>query len=239
MRLNDLDKKNVAARALKESFAMDFDVSNLDRAKTRAMLNKVTGLINESRRSPEFHKAQQNPTYLKLKFMEQALTQHLPYAKAPRIVFENEEVEKSQVILAAQDMVDTVQKYYEDVNDVLVKELPALVDSIQSEIGENESTQFNQIASEALTTLNSTLQETKTALQSALGVLTGQGAGNAFGDNAPELGADLGAEAGDDLGGDLGDLGGDMDGDDLGAELPPVPDMDDEKSLGSVGRSKR
>ena len=110
VKLNDFDKKNVAARALKESFAMNFDVSNLDRAKTRAMLAKVNGLINESRRSPDFHKAQNNPTYLKLKFMEQALSQHMRVAKTPRIVFENEEVEKSQVILAAQDMVDSIQK---------------------------------------------------------------------------------------------------------------------------------
>ena len=239
MRLNDLDNKNVAAKALKESFAMDFDVSNLDRAKTRAMLNKVSGLINESKRSPSFHNAQNNPAYLKLKFMEQALTQHLKVAKAPRIVVENEEVEKSQVILAAQDMVDSIQKYYEDVNDMLVKELPALVDSIQSEIGVNESTQFNEQVTTALTTLNSTLQETKVALQGALGSLTGQGAADAFAANEPEMGADLGAEAGADLG---ADLGADMEepAEEPGAELPPLPDLDDEEDMGAaVGRPKR
>jgi len=235
MKLNDLDKNNVAERALKESFSMNFDVSNLDRAKTRAMLKKVTGLINESRRSPNFHKAQNNPTYLKLKFMEQALTQHLPYAKSPRIVFENEEVEKSQVILAAQDMVDTVQKYFEDVNDMLVKELPALVDSIQSEIGVNESTQFNQQVSEALTTLNSTLQETKAALQGALGTLTGQGGEDAFATNEPELGADMGAELGADLGGELGDE------EDLDMDLSE-PKSDEEElppRFSGAGRPKR
>jgi hypothetical protein len=232
MNLNDLDKKNVAAKALRESFAMEFDVSGLDRAKTRSMLNKVTRLISESKRSPEFHKSPMNPTYMKLKFMEQALTRHLPYANSPRIIIENEEVEKSQVILAAQDMVDTVQKYYEDVNDILVKELPALVDSIESEIGVNESVQFNQQVSEALTTLNSTLQETKTVLQSALGILTGQGGAEAFDSNASELGADLGAEAGADLGAE----------DDLDAELPPVPDIgNDERNspLSGAGRPKR
>ena len=112
MRLTDLDNKNTQVKALKENFAMDFDVSTLDKPKTAAMLSKVKKLIGESKRSPEFHQAQKNPAYLKLMFMEQALRTHMKVAKSPRIVLENEEVEKSQVILAAQYMIDTVQKMY-------------------------------------------------------------------------------------------------------------------------------
>ena len=237
MRLTDLDNNNVASKALKEHFSVDFNVSSLDRSKTRSMLNKVRGLINESKRSPEFHKAQENPAYLKLVFMEQALSQHMKVAKAPRIVVENEEVEKSQVILAAQDMIDTVQKMYEDVNDMLVKELPALVDSIQSEIGANESTSFSETAGGALTALNTALQEAQNTLKTALGGLTGQGSMDAF---APG-GAAPGGEEEVDL--DL-DLDAEMPAgpaEEPGAELPPIPDLDDEDEAptGGVGRAKR
>jgi len=237
MRLNDLDKPNAPLKALKENFALDFNVSSLDKSKTRQMLNKVRGLINESKKSPSFHQAQNNPSYMKLVFMEQALTQHMQVAKSPRIVLENEEVEKSQVILAAQDMIDTVQKMYEDINDMLVKELPALVDSIQSEIGVNESTSFNDAANQALTTLNASLQEAQTALKGALGGLTGQGAADAFAQGEPEMDADLGAELGADAEADLNAPEGDLD-------LPPVPDMgaEDEAELNAppaVGRAKR
>lgn len=237
MRLTDLDNNNVASKALKEHFSVDFNVSSLDRSKTRSMLNKVRGLINESKRSPEFHKAQENPAYLKLVFMEQALSQHMKVAPAPRIVVENEEVEKSQVILAAQDMIDTVQKMYEDVNDMLVKELPALVDSIQSEIGANESTSFSETAGGALTALNTALQEAQNTLKTALGGLTGQGGMDAF---AP--GGELpGGEEEVDL--DL-DLDAEMPAgpaEEPGAELPPIPDLDDEDEAptGGVGRAKR
>jgi hypothetical protein len=230
MKLNDLENKNVAVKALKESFAMKFDVSNLDRSKTRAMLSKVKGLIAESKKSPEFHKAQGNPAYMKLVFMEQALNQHLRVAKAPRIVFENEEVEKSQVILAAQDMIDSVQKMYEDVNDMLVKELPALVDSIQSEIGANESDSFNQTATDALTQLNGALQQAQASLKSALGGLTGQG-GDAFA--APDMGGE--EEVDVNL-----DIDAEMPAEEPAAELPPIPDLDDEEeAVGMVGRAKR
>jgi hypothetical protein len=230
MKLNDLESKNVAVKALKESFSMNFDVTSLDRSKTRAMLSKVKGLISESKKSPEFHAAQSNPAYLKLVFMEQALNQHLRVAKAPRIVVENEEVEKSQVILAAQDMIDSVQKMYEDVNDMLVKELPALVDSIQSEIGANESEAFNQTATDALTQLNGALQQAQTSLKSALGGLTGQG-GDAFA--APDM-------SGDEVDVDL-DIDAEMPAEEPDLELPPIPDLDDEEEMpvGGVGRAKR
>jgi hypothetical protein len=231
MKLNDLETRNIAVQALKESFSMEFNVSKLDRSSTRAMLSKVKGLIAESKKTPNFHRAQDNPAYLKLVFMEQALNHHMKVAKAPRIVFENEEVEKSQVILAAQDMIDTVQKMYEDVNDMLVKELPALVDSVQSEIGVNESQSFSQTAGDALTQLNGALQEAQTALKGALGGLTGQG-GGAF-------------DQPDDMAGDEeADLDLDLDIEEPAAEepapeLPPIPDLDDEESLGMVGREKR
>lgn len=238
MKLNDLSKKNYATKALKENFAMDFNVNKLDKIKTKNMLNKVNNLIKESKKDSNFYKKQNSPAYLKLVFMEQALSSH--YTKllrkpSPRIVFENEEVEKSQVILAAQDMVDSVQKMIEQVSDMLVKELPALVDSIQSEIGVNESQQFSTQVSGALSTLNSTLQQSKTTLQGALGTITGQGATD-FGDdsnlpadpNAPGMDTDM--TSGED---DHEDAVPDLSGNDFG------DDEEVDTMARNVGRPKR
>lgn len=232
MKLNDLDIKNSAVKALKENFSVSVDVSRLDRPNTLNMLKKVSRLIKEARLSPDFHKSEMNPSYMKMLFMEQALTDHLRVAKQPRIMFENEEVEKSQVILAAQDMVDNVQKWYEEVNDMMVKELPALVDSIESEIGVNESTAFNETVTGALQSLNAALQEAQTALKGAVGGLTGQGGADAF---AP-------GEPGEE------DMDIDMDMDveepveepaEEPVDLPPPPGMGDEEEFANVGRAKR
>lgn len=180
MKLFELDQKNTAQKALKENFDVSFDASKLDRVQTNVMLSRVSRLIKEAKSSPSFYKNQTDPSYLKLVFMSQALTEHMSSFKEARIVVENEEVQKSEVILAAQDMINSVQKMIEDVNDMLVKELPALTDSIQSEIGVNESQSFNGAASEALTTLNATLGQSKAGLQSALNTLTGLGDASAF-----------------------------------------------------------
>lgn len=163
--------------------------------------------------------------------MSQALKEHMSKFKATRIIVENEEVQKSEVILAAQDMVNTVQKMIEEVNDMLVKELPALTDSIQSEIGVNESQTFNSSASEALSTLNSTLGQSKASLQTALNMLTGLGDASAFSDVAGggEMPVtDVGAE---------GNV--EVPEPELPAELPAEEEEEEVDVVGAVGREKR
>lgn len=175
MKMNDLTSNNVATKALKANFDYNFDPSNLSYGQTLSMLTKINGLIKESRLVTNYYETQNDPSYMRLVFMSQALLEHFKTLKPARILVENQEVEKSQVILAAQDMVDSLQKMIEEVNDMLVKELPALTDSIQSEIGVNESATFNQAASEALTALNQCLSQSKQTVQAAMNQMTGQG----------------------------------------------------------------
>lgn len=236
MKLTDFDKKEYANQALKENYKIDLDVSKMTMPTTRTMLQKVRSLAMEAKEKSDIT----SPAYMKLVFMEQALVNHYNElaTRRPRIVVENEEVEKSQVVLAAQDMVDSVQKMIEDVSDMLVKELPALSDSIQSEIGVTESEQFTQQVTEALTAIQSALTQSQGTLKSALGTITGQG------------GAGFGADMGADMGGDI-DAGMDMEeplpgGGELDADVDleePVADLPPEEPetapLGGAGRAKR
>lgn len=187
MKLHDLDKKDFAKKALEEQYKMNMDFSNLSLVETTRMLKKVRTLAMETKKTAESYDNFTNPSYMKLVFLEEALVNHFNQLshKRPRIVVENEEVEKSQVVLAAQDMVDTVQKMIENVSDMLVKELPALTDSIQSEIGNNESQSFNEQVSGALKSLQETLTQSQNTLKSALGTITGE-QGEGF-DTEPEM----------------------------------------------------
>jgi hypothetical protein len=198
MKLNDLDKPNTAKKALKENFNIELNTARLNRAATRKLLNKVRSLIAETKNSKAFYRNQNNEAYLKMIFMEQALSDHyrslMSNTPVTKIVVENVEVEKSQVILAAQDMVDSMQKMIEDVNDMLVKELPALYGSIQNEIGVNEGDAFNQSANQALANANQALMQSKTELQAALNALTGQQGGQEFPGAQPAPEEEAGAE---------------------------------------------
>ena len=238
MKLNELNnnRRSYSARVLKEQYEMPFNVDNMSMSSTRTMLTKVRGLMNETKQTPDYHNSQSSSSYMKLVFMEQALADHYNELRSQpqsRIVTENEEVEKSQVVLAAQDMVDQVQKMLEDVGQMQVKELPALVSSIESEIGVNESQTYNDQVSGQLDTLSAALKEASTALKNALNGLTGQAVDAAF-----DAGADLGAEAGMDAGLDAG-MDADMDMGDEESEIPAPTEEPDMPPSGGVGRAKR
>jgi len=237
MKLTEFNMKPslVAKKALKENFNTNINLDNLSLYETSKMLRKVKGLMAEMKASDNAFTSEQNPSYMKLMFMEQALNHHYGDLKTQpmynqRIVVENEEVEKSQVVLAANEMIDEMQKMIENVSDMLVKELPAVVDGVNAEIGTNEGEQFNSQVSEALTQLQAALTSSKSGLQSALGVITGQGGGfeggMMGGAEEPEMGAD--------------DLGlGDEETPDLGDEGPELPEEPEEEPVPNVGRSTR
>jgi len=233
MKLQELNSNSAASakKALKEHFGTTFNVEKLGLFETKTMLSKVKNLLKEQKTTGTSN--QQNPSYMKLVFMEQTLVHHYGELKTlpmynPRIVVENEEVEKSQVVLAAQEMVDSIQKMIEEVSDMLVKELPAVVDGVNSEFGTTEGEQFSGQVSEALSSLQAALTQSKTGLQGALGTITGQGA--SFDAEPTDMGSDL-----------TGTEPTDMD-----AEMPPEDETElasleepEEEPIGAIGRSKR
>jgi hypothetical protein len=146
------------------------------------------------------------------------------------------EIQQAQVVLAAQDMVDRVQKMLEDTTEMQFKELPALVDSIKNEVGMDQAAQFNADAAAALSGLVQNLQASKGQLEAALGVVTGTGGGAVV--PGAEMGADMGAELGADMGAELGaDAALDAAADDAGAELEPEPEAT--TPAASLGRGRR
>ena len=227
----NMKPKMMAKKALKENFNTELNLDKLSMSNTRTMLSKIRGLMKEAQQANATHRSEQDPAYLKLMFMEQALQSHYVDLRAlpinnSRIVVEAEGVQQAQVVLAAKDMVDSIQKMIEEVSDMLVKELPAVMDSIDSEIGVDAGEQFNQAATEALSGLGGALQNAKVGLQGALNIVTGQGA-------SPEaFGGGMGAELAEPAMGGEEEMSPEM-----GPELPG-----EEEELGAspaLGRGKR
>lgn len=233
MKLNDLDYKNTATEALKSNFDFKFDPSKLDRLSTQKMWNKVRGLMQEAKQAPDFHQNQRSASYLKLVFMEQALSKHFKALKPARIVVENEKIEQSQVYLASQDLVDEIQKMLESIGEMQVKELPALVDSIESEIGVQESQSYNEAVSAQLDTLSAALKEAFIAMKAARDGLTG--------DNTAAFSTGMGMPAAGEL-----PAPGEEDLDMTASEITPGGEEEVEADIeepaepvGGVGRAKR
>ena len=218
MKLNELAAQRPSkqiAKVFESYFGNKIKFDKLTRGQTRQMLTRVSGLVNEHRSTPAFHVSERNQAYLSLVIMEQGLTQRLQDLEAARRSqqLHESEVQQAQVVLAAQDMVDSVQGMLEDVSEMQFKELPALVDSIRNQVGTAQADQFNTDANSALQTMLQSLQGAKTQLEQALSVVTGQQTGIPA---MPGVDGELPPPgAGDELGGDIG-----------GALPPPEGEVD-------------
>jgi hypothetical protein len=77
MKLQELAVANPtkqAAKVFESYFGQGVNFGDLTSQQASHMLKRVRGMIAEHRRTPEFHSSEQNPAYLKLVVMEQALT---------------------------------------------------------------------------------------------------------------------------------------------------------------------
>lgn len=345
MKLQELESKTKMQQSLKvfESyFGRQLAFDNITPHQAQQMLGKVRGLIKEHRVSTNFHRSEQDPSYLKLMVMERALESKIkeattsgtvgttgtsgsgsagavgngdlakgvakvagatgqqgqaqrltkaiqntaagktldPASKAAlaqhevgianlmkdpsqatrlqqmlktasakqaqsqskvesrnrkgRRLSEASDLQQAQVVLAAQDMVDRLQKMIEDVSAMQFKDLPALVDSIRNEVGMDQAQQFNADATAALQGLVQGLQGSKQQLETAQGVLTGQ---------APVVpGQDAGMAAGGmpTPAGELGDAGAELDA--AAADAEAAADLEADLETGSpksLGRARR
>jgi hypothetical protein len=146
-------------------------------------------------------------------------------AESRRRISESE-VQQAQVVLAAQDMVDEVQKMSEQVSAMQFKDLPALVDQIKNQVGQDQAVQFNGDASAALSGLLQNLQGARQQLDQALGVVTGQ---------APTVPGDDGmAEPGMDAG-----LAGPAPDEEIADVDVDIEEPEDEFASSALGRDRR
>jgi len=173
MKLQELDaphQTKQTAKVFESYFGQKVSFDSIPTNQAYSMLSKVRELIKEHRRQPEFHYSEHNPAYLKLIVLEQGLVQCL------RKTLKESEIQQAQVVLAAQDIVDQMQKMIEQVTSLQFKDLPALVEQIKNEVGVDQSAQFNNDATAALAGLVQNLQASKQQMEGAVGVVTGQGA---------------------------------------------------------------
>ena len=230
--LHENKKTVIVKRALNEHYDINLDFDRLNLKQTQKMLGNVRGLIKEARSTRSAHSNHTNGAYLKLVMMEQALSDRLNDLRVERarIVVENEEVQKSQVILAAQDMVDSLQKMLEQISKMNVEELNAVVTGMKNEFGSEQGDQFNSAASQSLTTLQQALTAAKSELATALGAVTGETPSMPGGDMGGMPGGDMGMEPGAELDADS----------DVSIEEPMgEPSEEEPESLASAGRELR
>jgi hypothetical protein len=121
------------------------------------------------------------------------------------------EVGNAEVLLAAKDMVDSVQDTIEKVGKMQNEQLPQLLDSIRDQIGSEQADAFKNAVGVTLDQLMQNLQAAREGVDSGVRVLSGEQVDNPMAMPGDEMGAPV---------------------DDLGAEPAPMSDLDQEESDG-------
>ena len=200
MELKQLNVKNLNKldSTLKEVFGMSFAFAagNAKLEKVKAVTEQKIKALRES--GVEVNNKQYQKLLLVLEGINTAM-ENTP-------VMENE-LAQAEVLLAAKNMADDLQKMAENLASMQVEELMSITNAMKEEVGTAEADTFNASAEAAI---GSALEAVKTAnAQVADAVLVAQG-------QAPE--SDMST-----------DMGGDMEAglDDMSGDIEVEPEMDD------------
>lgn len=159
-------------------FAIDFD--KLSIAKAQKIQETITQNLQKIRHSVGIHTAEKNPRYMEMLTVRESLGRWL--SEQRKMIAEGE-VGNAEVLLAAKDMVDSIQDTIEKVGKMQNEQLPQLLDSIRDQIGTEQADAFKASVGETLTTLMSQLQAAREGVDNGVRVLSGEQV-----DNPMELG---------------------------------------------------
>lgn len=199
MKLSEMSKTSTKRinKLMESRFGFAIDFSRLTIAKAEQLSETITANLSKIRHSADFHTAERNPRYMELLTVKESLASWLADQRQP---LTEGEVGNAEVLLAAKDMVDSIQDVIEKVGKMQNEQLPQLLDSIRDQIGQEQADSFKNAVGTTLQALMDNLQQARAGVDSGVGILTGTG---------PQP---------MDLGGDDAAL--------AGGELPPVPMSD-------------
>lgn len=185
-------------------FGFSIDYDNLTYAKAQRLAKALGENITAIKKSFGSHTAEKNPKYTELMLVKEGLDKWLHSEQG---LFESE-MGRSEAVLAAKDIVDSVQDMLEKISKIQNEQVPALIDTIRDQIGSEQAESFKTSISPTLTELYTALSTAREATDTAVRVLSGE----QIADTDMSLGGgDQGL--GGDLGGDLGGLGGEPESD--------------------------
>ena len=204
MNLHDLQEKKFAKlqRALKEVFDVDFNFAaapeklvKVQEATAKRIAALKEGGVDAS-----------NKDYQKLLLIKEGLKMVIneiaPAKAQKRKVAESADLDQAEVLLAAKQMADDLQKMAEDLASMQVEDLMSITNAMKEEVGQAEAEAFNAAAEAAISSALEAVKAANEGVNNA--VLAAQGQPVAT-DMGMDAGADMGPEmpAGDGMGDDL------------------------------------
>jgi hypothetical protein len=213
MYLNDLNSAshNVGKinRILSQTFNHNVNLGEMSTDSLNRMLTATTAKIATIKESNLTY--WENAQYNKLKLIEHSLQTYIrevaparkdgKRAKMKESIVMEQDLDQAEVLLAAKELVDKLQKMIEDVAAMQVQELMPITDAMKNQLGFEIAEQYNTAADAALGGLLDQLKSAKTTLDNATLQASGQPVN---GPSPTDMGTELATadDLGDEFGGD-------------------------------------
>lgn len=182
MYLNDLKSttESVAKlnRVLASTFGHDVDLSEMNVDSLGRMLTATNQKMMAIKESDLAY--WENPQYNKLNLIQHQLRTYINEVAPARTdgkamkkqktlesKLMEDDLASAEVLLAAQELVDKLQKMVEDIAEMQVQELMPIVDAMKSEVGFDVAEAYNSQAEAALSTLLDQAKSAKEQLENA------------------------------------------------------------------------
>lgn len=197
MKLSEMSQTSAKKinKVLESRFGFAINYDNLSVAKAQRLGETISLNLNKIRHSADFHRAETNPRYMELLTVQEGLNTWLTEQHQQ---LNEGEVGNAEVLLAAKDMVDSVQDTIEKVGKMQNEQLPQLLDSIRDQIGSEQADAFKNAVGATLDQLMQNLQSAREGVDTGVRVLSGEAVDQPMA----------------------------LPGDELGGELPPPPESD-------------
>lgn len=150
-------------------FSINFNKLTIERAER--LSETITANLDRIRHSVDLHTAERNPRYMELLTVQESLSRWLD---EQRTTLTEGEVSNAEVLLAAKDMVDSIQDIIEKVGKMQNEQLPQLLDSIRDQLGSEQSDAFKTAVGTTLETLMPQLQGAREGIDNGVRVLSGE-----------------------------------------------------------------
>ena len=124
------------------------------------------------------------------------------YASSLRSLLENE-METSEILLASQDIVDTITDMYEKIAEIKSSQVLELVDRMSNELGQQQAQSYQDKINPTLEALEDALGTARQGAQDSVSIVKGESIAPMAGDTDIDTGMDM------DTGGDADIEGGD------------------------------
>jgi hypothetical protein len=196
-------------KIMESRFGFSVDYDNLTYAKAQRLAKALGENITQIKKSFGAHTAEKNSKYMELMLVKEGLDK---WMNSEQGLFESE-LGRSEAVLAAKDIVDSVQDMLEKISKIQNEQVPALIDTIRDQIGSEQAEAFKTGISPMLADLYQALSTARESSDTAVRTLSGEQVA------AP---MDMGMDQG--LAGGMPPEGG-MDSD-LDADLGAAPEAD-------------